>query len=119
MAYANKKVDNEFAKTERGYEDQRHSSSSQPSEIACEGTKDEPTRIPFTHQAKILSHTSISLTYGFYVVMGGLVVDVSDMHDKLIHDSRSHLQAYCTWQGWDSLNTFRIMTFPAKVKRIG
>ena len=82
MANAKKKVDSEFATTERGYEDQRHISCSQPSEIACEGTTDKPMRIPYTHQAKISSHTSFSLTYGFYVVMGGLVVDVSDIHDK-------------------------------------
>lgn len=83
MATANKKVVNGSATTERGYEDQRHSPSSQPSESTREGTKDKPMPNPFTHQAKILSHTSVSLTYGFYVVMGGLVVDVSDMHDKL------------------------------------
>lgn len=83
MAKANTRDDNEFATAECGREDQRHSPPNQPPEISCQGTKDKPMQVPFTHQAKVSPQTSFSLTYGFYVVMGGFVVDVSDMHDKL------------------------------------
>ena len=36
-----------------------------------------------TNSAGKTPDSSFSLIYGFYVVMGGFVVDVSDMHDKL------------------------------------
>ena len=43
----------------------------------------EQTSSTKKNAVKTPSNLCFSLTYGFYVVMGGFVVDVSDMHDKL------------------------------------
>ena len=62
---------------------QQHSSPIFDANISRDNINVSSTLPSAKDQKQISSQSLVTLTYGFYVVMGGFTVDVSDMHDKL------------------------------------